>query len=294
MRFDLPAKKPFSLSSVIHSHGWANLAPFQLDSDQNQLSYIYQLKDKRVVKLTIEEIPSGVAVEVNDSLNSQEKGEISTAVSWMLALDQDFAEFYELAKDEPKLKHVVKNAQGRLLRSPTLFEDIVKTILTTNTAWSGTIRMAEALVNQFGDPLPGDTERHAFPTVDSIAACDENTLREKARLGYRSPYMLNLAQEIKSANLELETLKTADTPTEEIRNQLLAIKGVGNYAAANLLMLLGRYNHLAIDSWAMKMVSHEWYNNEPIGPNEVEQAFKKWGEWKGLAYWFWDWSGDSE
>jgi len=24
--------------------------------------------------------------------------------------------------------------------------------------------------------------------------------------------------------------------------------------------------------------------------SEVESRFEKWGKWKGLAYWFWDWS----
>jgi hypothetical protein len=44
----------------------------------------------------------------------------------------------------------------------------------------------------------------------------------------------------------------------------------------------------------MKMVSHEWYDDQPIGPEEVEQAFEKWDEWKGLAYWLWDWSNNSD
>jgi len=84
-------------------------------------------------------------------------------VEWMLGLDQDLSAFYALARHEPKLAQVEERAQGRLLRCPALFEDIVKTILTTNTSWAGTIRMVEALVSQFGDPLPADPTRHAFP-----------------------------------------------------------------------------------------------------------------------------------
>jgi hypothetical protein len=38
------------------------------------------------------------------------------------------------------------------------------------------------------------------------------------------------------------------------------------------------------------MVSREWYGGEPIGQAEVEAAFERWSQWKGLAYWFWDWS----
>jgi 3-methyladenine DNA glycosylase/8-oxoguanine DNA glycosylase len=74
-----------------------------------------------------------------------------------------------------------------------------------------------------------------------------------------------------------------------LRKELLSIKGIGAYAAANLLMLLGRYDYLPVDSWALKMVSLEWHQGAAIGVKEVEQAFERWGKWKGLAYWFWSW-----
>jgi 3-methyladenine DNA glycosylase/8-oxoguanine DNA glycosylase len=106
--------------------------------------------------------------------------------------------------------------------------------------------------------------------------------------------VLELAQAVASGALDPEALKTADISTAELRKRLLALKGVGDYAAANLLMLLGRYDFVAVDSWALKMVSHEWYNGESIGKAEVEAAFERWGEWKGLAYWFWDWSYASQ
>jgi 3-methyladenine DNA glycosylase/8-oxoguanine DNA glycosylase len=223
-------------------------------------------------------------------LSEAERDEIARKVEWILGLDQDFSTFYARAQDEPKLAHVQEQAKGRLLRCPTLFEDVVKTIATTNTSWAGTIRMVEALVSQFGAPLPADPTRHAFPSPHRLAATNEEALRSEAKLGYRAPYVLELAQAVASGALDLEALKTADIPTPKLRKRLLAIKGVGDYAAANLLMLLGRYDFVPVDSWAMKMVSQEWYNGESIGKAEVEAAFEPWGEWKGLAYWFWDWS----
>jgi hypothetical protein len=39
-----------------------------------------------------------------------------------------------------------------------------------------------------------------------------------------------------------------------------------------------------------EMVSQEWYNCKAVGRAEVELAFEQWSEWKGLAYWLWDWS----
>ena len=54
------------------------------------------------------------------------------------------------------------------------------------------------------------------------------------------------------------------------------------------------YDFVPVDSWALKMVSHEWHDGRPVGQAEVEEAFAPWGEWKGLAYWFWDWSYGGE
>jgi len=290
MEIYLSARPPFSLSAVIHSHGWSRLAPFHHDPESGKLSYTNRLTTGRVVQMDIQEASDGVRVEIHDQFTEDEENEIAQDVSWMLGLDQDFSEFYALAAEEPKLAQVADKAQGRILRSPTLFEDVVKTILTTNTAWGGTIRMNAALIAQFGDLLPGEDARQAFPTPARLAASEEETLRESTRLGYRSPYILQLAREIDQGSRDLEALKSSALSSEELRQELLSIKGVGNYAAANLLMLLGHYDYLTIDSWALKMVSNEWYDGEPVKPADVEAVFERWGKWKGLAYWLWDWS----
>jgi 3-methyladenine DNA glycosylase/8-oxoguanine DNA glycosylase len=266
------------------------MAPFARDKRTGGFTRVECLDPGRVVHLSVTETDQGVAVEVDAALTQAEQEDVARKVSWMLGLDQDLGEFYALARNEPKLAQVEAQAQGRILRSPTLFEDVVKTILTTNTAWSGTIRMVESLVSQFGPPLPADRTRHAFPAPEQLAATDEITLRTETRLGYRAPYVLELARSAASGALDLEALKSQDLSTKELRKELLAIKGVGDYAAANLLMLLGRYDYLPVDSWALKVVSQEWHGGEPVGRAEVETAFEGWGQWKGLAYWFWDWS----
>jgi 3-methyladenine DNA glycosylase/8-oxoguanine DNA glycosylase len=286
----LPALHPFSLPAVLRSHGWIRLAPSSADEERSRLSRIEGLRSGQVVELVVEEANGGVAVEVSADLTSSEEKEVEQKVTWMLGLNQDLSPFYAVARDESKLAHVEPQAQGRILRSPTLFEDVVKTILTTNTSWAGTIRMVESLVSQFGDPWPGDRSRRAFPTASQLATLSDQTLRSMARLGYRSPFVLELAQGVESGDLDLEGLQTTDEPTEELRERLLGINGVGAYSAANLLIMLGRYDFIPVDSWARKLVSHEWHNGEPVRSVEVEAAFERWGKWKGLAYWFWEWS----
>lgn len=291
MQITLSATPPFSLPSVIRSHGWIQLAPFHEDEITGDFSCIVHLESEKVIELRVQSGSGGIIVNINDALPAAEVQAVREIISWMLDLDRDFSTFYNLANQEPKLAQAVTRARGRILRSPTLFEDVVKTILTTNTLWAATIRMNKNLVQQFGSPLPADTTRHAFPTPGQLAATNEETLRLQTRLGYRAPYILQLARSVDSGEFDLESLKKANLPTSELRKKLLTIKGIGDYAAANLLMLLGHYDFIPVDSWALKMVSNEWYAGAPVGRAEVEAAFERWGQWQGLAYWLWDWSG---
>ena len=287
MNLTLIARPPFNFLSVVQSHGWIQLAPFRFDENSGSLYYVDRLADGRVVEYRITGSSNGVKVQTQ-SLNKVEQNEVKEKVSWMLGLDQDFSSFYKAVSKEPKLRTAKKLARGRVLRSPTFFEDVVKTILTTNTLWAATKRMNLNLIASFGDPL-ADSDSKAFPTPDRIAASNDKVLRETVRVGYRAPALHELAVRVASGGLDLESYKTSSLSTLDLRKELMKLNGVGPYAAANLLMILGRHDFIPIDSWALKLVSHEWYRGKPVTPKQVEKRFEKWGEYKGLAYWFWDW-----
>ena len=282
----LPARKPFNFTSVINSHGWRQLAPFTYDENTNTLGYTFQLSNARVVELKMRDGKDVVSVEA-DKLTRSEQKEVTDKVNWMFGLDMDFSDFYAASRLEPKLARAKKQALGRVLRSPTLFEDVVKTIFTTNTLWGATKNMTRKLVDEFGVAL--DSTNKAFPTPEAIAASNPDFIKEKIRVGYRAPAIHDLAFSVASGKYDLEALKTSSLSTLELCKELMTIKGVGPYAAANLLLILGRSDFIPVDSWALKLVSHEWYKGKPITAKEVEKRFEKWGEYKGLAFWFWDW-----
>jgi 3-methyladenine DNA glycosylase/8-oxoguanine DNA glycosylase len=289
MKFSLSARPPFNFRSVVNSHGWRQLAPFSYDEESHQLSYVLPLSNGRVIELKLREGIDGVSVET-EQLDKAERKEVIGKVTWILGLDMDFARFYAAARGEPKLARAKKRALGRVLRSATLFEDVIKTILTTNTLWAATKNMTWKLVNELGESLPDDATRKAFPTPEAIAASSPEAIKDKIRVGYRAPAIHQLAVRIASGTLDLESLKNSNLPTLELRKELLKINGVGPYAAANLLLIMGRTDFIPIDSWALKLVSHEWYDSKPVTPREVEKHFERWGEFKGLVFWFWDWN----
>jgi 3-methyladenine DNA glycosylase/8-oxoguanine DNA glycosylase len=291
MTFTLKIPTSFNLPVVVRSHGWIQMPPFAETPDHG-LAYVIRLSSGKVLRFEVHKMSTELGVGSTEMLTVAEEAELKQTITWMLDLDQDFTEFYALARQEPRLVRMVERQAGRVLRSPTLFEDVIRTLLTTNTLWKHTLRMCRELTTRYGDPLLCDTEQHAFPTPERLAQVDDPTLREQCRMGYRAPYVNELSQRVAYGELNLELLKDKALSTIELRKALIGIKGVGGYAAANLLMLLGRYDYVPVDSWALKVVSKEFFGGDKVSPKQVLSTFERWGKWQGLAFWFWDWSSE--
>lgn len=235
-----------------------------------------------------------VAVRADGPLSAAERREVRAAVARMFRLDEDLSEFYALCSARGGRWARVTRGLGRLLRSPTLFEDVVKTILTTNVQWGGTKRMAAELVRAYGAPYPDDPDRKAFPVAEAIAADSPDAFADAVNLGYRAPYVHELSARVASGALDLESLAEADLPTADLKRELLSIRGVGPYAAATLLMLAGRYDELAVDSVFREFVSERYFAGKRPGEAEARALYDSWGRWKYLAYWFDLWAGPEE
>src|SRR5262249_31408845 len=165
----------------------------------------------------------------------------------MLRLDEDLSPFYAVARDDPDLVWAAVGA-GRMLRSPTVFEDVGKTICTTNTSWGGTVRMVTGLADPLG--VPARSGKRTFPTPAAMAEAGEEFYREIARAGYRGAYLRQLADDVASGTLDLEELNDPELPVDEVEARLLALPGVGPDAAADVMLTsLGRCSRLVLDSW---------------------------------------------
>ena len=204
----------------------------------------------------------------------------------MLRLDEDLSQFYELIRDDP-LVGWATNGAGRLLRSPTVFEDVVKTICTTNCAWSGTVRMTTALVEELGGG--------AFPAPAAMAAAPDDFYRDVARAGYRGPYLRAVAAGVADGTIDLEGLGDPELPDEEVERRLLALPGVGPYAAAHVMLLIGRYRPLVLDSWTRPTYAR-LNGGKKLSDAQITRRFRRYGDYAGLAFWLFltrDWVPES-
>jgi 3-methyladenine DNA glycosylase/8-oxoguanine DNA glycosylase len=282
---------PFDFRSVVYGHGWVVLSPTSLDEAELSISRIEQLGSGKVVRLVVRDASPGegpgVRIQVigEGRLGNSDSAEINRSVGRMFRADENFQDFYALCEAVGDPWNRLMNGSGRLLRSPTLFEDMVKTICTTNIQWSGTKSMVRNLVEAFGEPFPLDPSFRAFPTPEAIAGASQELLAA-ARLGYRGPYISKLAQDVANGDLDIRSFEDPDISTEDLRKNLLRIKGIGRYAAATLLMLLGRYEYLGYDTEMRDFIARRYLSGENPSEKEAYAIYKRWGKWKYLAYWF--------
>ncbi|HEY7562901.1 MAG TPA: hypothetical protein VH650_12055 [Gaiellaceae bacterium] len=284
--------EPVDLRRTIESHGLVDLPPMRIVPGSRTLEITVPLPNARPRTARVAEGRAGHAVitAAGPAPGARVAADLLATLAYVLRLDEDLSPFYALAEQDPDLAWATVGA-GRLVRSPTVFEEVVKTICTTNCAWSATQRMVGALVEHLGEPAtgvaPDGPYGRAFPTPEAMAAADESFYRDVARAGYRGAYLRSLADSVAGGDLDLEVLGRAsadDLPDDEVEARLLALPGVGPYAAAHVMMLLGRYSPLVLDSWTRPKYA-SLNGGRRVKDSAIERRFRRYRPYSGLAFW---------
>lgn len=274
----------FSFWRTAYSHGWCDLLPFSYDATEQRLSRVLQLGDGTLAGCVLRAVSDGVRITCSSTtpLTRIHRGEILTITRTCLRLDEDLTGFYKDVRALPEYRWIARHHAGRLLRAPTMFEDAVKMICTTNCTWALTVIMVRALVGRFGRT---DGIRTAFPLAEAIAGASEQVLRKECSTGYRSRAVLELATATASGRLAIEDWRTSTLDTGELFDAMCTVRGIGPYAAGNLLRLAGRYEHLGLDSWVRKQWSLLHARGRRVSDKRIERFYEPYGRWRGLLFW---------
>jgi 3-methyladenine DNA glycosylase/8-oxoguanine DNA glycosylase len=287
--------EPVDFRRTISSHGLVDLPPMRLDEEAWTLQTTVRLDRGRPRTVAVAPSRKGRALVtvLGPRPSARQAEQVLERVRHVLRLDEDLSEFYTAVAADPELSWVAAGA-GRMVRSPTVFEDTVKTICTTNCAWSATERMVGALVEHLGEPAAGPRPDgpwgRAFPTPAAMAEADDSFYRNVVRAGYRGAYLKTLAGAVAEGNIDLEALNDSELPEDEVAERLIALPGVGPYATAHMLMLLGRYSHLILDSWTRPKYAS--LNGRKATDDQIARRFRRYGRYAGLAFWLYltrDW-----
>ncbi len=299
---------PFDLDLVVRSHGWYDLAPWSWDADRRILARPLLLSGGQVVRAELAERvePGGglaLRLAAEGRLGQRQAEEARRQLRHALSLDEELGPFWRRVEELmprreelglPDLGWAVARGAGRMLRSPTVFEDLVKMLCTTNCSWSLTRAMVGRLVERAGAEGPLGTR--AFPTPEALAERPVRFFRDTVRAGYRAPWLRRIARDIAAGRLDVEAWRDPALPDEELRQRILALPGFGPYATEGLLRLLSRHRHLSLDSWVRPRLRELRGLSRQPSDRTIARWFQPFGEWAGLALWLEvtaDWFGAS-
>jgi 3-methyladenine DNA glycosylase/8-oxoguanine DNA glycosylase len=283
MQLTVRAPNDFNFYRTVLSHGWCALPPFELDRERWKLTRVLDLDRGKPVTIEVSARRGGLKILVSRQVNDRATQKIIRDVRHMLRLDDDLKSFYEMTSSEADFAWIGEQGAGRLLRSPTVFEDLVKMICTTNCSWALTEKMVSSLVKELG--TASDDGRKSFPTAGVMAQKPTAFFRDKIRSGYRAPYLKELADRVASGELDVESWLTSDASLPDLMKEMKSVKGVGNYAAENVLKLIGRYDGLALDSWTRAKFAELRNKGRAANDKKILRFYSRFNSWRGLVLW---------
>ena len=266
VKTELTPPYPVSLRSAVRSHGWVMLAPWGWDDSTGALWRSDRLSSGRVARIRASQPePDRIEIAVNgDGLSDSDVDEAAGLVRRWLSLDWDPVEAIDAArKVDAEAAETIEGGGGRLLRSSTFYEDFVKTVSTIQIAWSGSLRMVDALVGDRGG---------LFPTPSEVLDLGEAGLRERG-LGFRARSLAEGTEVM----LERGLIDEAGHAASHVGFDLW---GIGPYAAAHMAVLQHDFSRIPVDS----EVTSYCRDRYGIGPKEIDAHFEPWGDFRFLGY----------
>jgi len=289
----------FRLARDYCSYGYFLLEPNHWEPESGTVSRVLTLEHGPAhVEITQpERVPEGksrpkplpkLRCRFDKAITKSEQADARAQISRMLRLDLTHDDAKSFHRVDPRWKRI---GRARLSRSPSLFEDIIKTVTSCNVAWPSTIHMNRRFCEVLGGTSP--TGHHSFPSAEKIARTRAGTLRGRIRVGYRDQRMIDLARLCTRGEIDEAWLTDPATSDDECFKFLLTLPGIGPYAAGNIMQLLGRYSRLALDSESVR------HGKTVLGMTgtdanilkKMARHYEPFGDHRFQSYWFelWDW-----
>jgi 3-methyladenine DNA glycosylase/8-oxoguanine DNA glycosylase len=206
----LAAPQPFSLALTT-----ARFRAFGLDQATVwEDGALYRVVGGREVRIA--EADGGVEVEPLDA-------ETEPVVRKLLGFEFDLVAFSTWASaDELLAPLVVRFAGFRPSLAPDPFEALVTAITAQQVSLFAAVAIRNRLVERFGEPVG---RAWAFPSRERLAAASEEELFSLGFSRRKAEYVVGLARS------ELDLAGLALLPDDEVRERIVAVRGLGEWTA---------------------------------------------------------------
>jgi DNA-3-methyladenine glycosylase II len=213
------------------------------------------------------------------------KAEVKGYVTEWFDLATDLKPFYELAKRDDLLKNLIKKYYGyRIVGQPDLFESLVWAVLGQQINLQFAYTLKQRFVEQFGEKLSyGGNDYHLFPTPKKVIQLTDDHLLTLQFSRQKSKYVVLIAEAFTSGTISKEKLRGLSL--QEAKEQLIKIKGVGNWTANYALMKTFRYPDAfpLEDAGVHNAIKNLKKMKAKPSIDQVKRIFKKYKGWEAYA-----------
>ncbi len=174
---------------------------------------------------------------------------------------------YKIYKDKLKsvdhyLKESIEFGNGIRILKQDLWECIISFIISANNNIPRIKKIIERISKAYGKEIVWNSEKYyLFPTPEELSKASVEDLRALG-LGFRDKRVFHTTQMILNHEVDLERIYHLKD-TEEIRNELLKLDGVGEKVAECIMLFaLKREDVFPIDVWVRRVMNDLYIHNE--------------------------------
>ncbi|XP_019236741.1 PREDICTED: uncharacterized protein LOC109216979 [Nicotiana attenuata] len=245
------------------------MAPNCWEPSSKSFSRPLRLADSTSVMTSISQPPGKdhLAIKVYGAgiLSLKDELAIQSQVKRMLRLsDKDEEDVRDFHKLHPEAE---AKGFGRLFRSPTLFEDIAKSLLLRFCPWKTSLDLSKALCDLQYKKFKSKRKRANisaygdFPNAEELASFSEKELKSKGNFGYRAGELVMFAKQVVDGEIKLSKFEKDHIGTKLSWSEL-KINGAGPFTINTIMMCAGHYNYIPVDSETIRHMDEvtEIYN----------------------------------
>ena len=257
---------------------------------------LHRVENGSVVKLVkvgdekiLFRVRSGEGKLILDFLNGMPTGEgqnlVKKYVTEWFDIAADLKPFYALAAGDKLLKELIKKYFGyRIIGQPDLFESIVWAVLGQQINLQFAYTLKQRFVETFGERLFwNDQSYFLFPEAKLVAGLKNENLLPLQFSRQKSLYTIIIAEAFANGVVSKEKLQ--GLPLQEAKEELMKIKGVGNWTANYALMKTFRYPDAfpLEDAGLHNAIKNLKKMDRKPTLDEVKKIFKKYKGWEAYA-----------
>lgn len=198
-----------------------------------------------------------------------------------LDLNRDYETINKhILSKNPELNEMIEISKGIHILKQDPWEMLISFIISQSKNIPNIQLCIETLCQKFGTHMYGDM--YTFPTPEQLSLASIEDIRE-CKVGYRDKFIYDACQKV--INEEIKLYELYDKSYNEIKSELMKIKGVGpKVANCVILFAYNKMDSFPVDVWIKRGMESLYFNGEKKKESEIE-AFgnNKFGEYGGIA-----------